>query len=411
VSPAVEVDTGVGKIMQQAEQSTQRLNLVLIVAGAATVIGIVFSVVGAASDVDHFFHIYLLAFTFWLEIALGCLGLLLLTHLVDSRWGLSVQRVAAAGASTLPFLALLFLPILLGLDRVYPWAEEGVELIESKEAYYNVGFFAIRAVIYFAVWIGLAFTLIAWSNRSDKSDDPDEIKRLKERSFTLSIIGGILYFFTASFAGFDWTMSLNIDWMSSIYGWLAMGRMAVSAMALVLIVLPFFWSRSTMARVVNLRVVMDLGTLLLVSLLIWMYMNAMQFIVIWSGNQPGKASWYTDRTGDSWEGFVLFLIGANALALIILLTPGLKRFRSIMIGTAVLLMVLRVVDLFWTIMPANNTEFVVEWWDFAPILATGGVWVALFFWILSSRPVVPVNHPVLQKTLVAQEEETYEPAS
>ncbi|MCB0083242.1 MAG: hypothetical protein KDE47_20010, partial [Caldilineaceae bacterium] len=181
-------------------------------------IGLVLALIGAAIDRTQFWQSYLFAYIFWLEVGLGCLGLLMLHHLVGGRWSALIRRMMEAGAMTLPWMALLFLPLLLGLTTLYPWTNaahvQESELLQAKSAWLNVPFFIGRALLYLIIWAGLAFQLNRWSQAQDESGDPAWGIKMRR----LSAVGILLYVLTATFAGFDWMMSLEPEWFSSIYG-------------------------------------------------------------------------------------------------------------------------------------------------------------------------------------------------
>ena len=375
--------------MQQTNSDFRHLRFIQIGVLALTALGIVVSVIGAFVDIDHFFQVYLVAWLFCLQFSLGCLGLLMLNTLVHARWGFAVQRFAAAGARTIPLMALLIIPILLRLDQLYPWAQEGVEMGTNKATWLDPGFVVIRTIIYFLVWTGLAYgiSILQYQNDEDGEEGP---VRLSQR---LAVIGMILFMLTVTFASFDWVMSLNKDFTSSIFGWLMMSVQGISAFALVIIMLSLFWTRSPLKEVVNTRVMLDMATLLLVSIMVWIYMNAMQYIIIWSGNAQEKGTWFEMHTANGWEGVVFFIALVHAALFVILVIPGLKYIRQLTVALAVVVVFMRLVDMFWTVMPHFTDDVVLEWWDFALPLALGGAWMAVFLFDLSLHKLVPDKHP------------------
>ncbi|MGH9761788.1 MAG: hypothetical protein ACREDR_28105 [Blastocatellia bacterium] len=177
---------------------------------------------------DAFFHAYLAAYLVWLGAGLGCLALLMVQHLSGGDWGLVSRRVLEAGARTIPLLAILFLPLLLGLHRLYPWtnmgslasqgfSESAIKMIQHKAAFLNLPFFYVRAGIYFAIWLTLSFLLTRWSEQQDTSDKPADFLRKMQG---LSGPGIVLYGLTLTFAAIDWAMSLEPQWISTIYGFM-----------------------------------------------------------------------------------------------------------------------------------------------------------------------------------------------
>lgn len=372
-------------------QSTQ--NIFIYAAIAVGILGLLLGIVGAASDSDQFWTVYLLGFLFWLQLALGCLAWLLLASVFDARWSYTIKRIAGAGARTMPLLAILSLPLLVAQSEVFPWAAEGVDLKDGKEIYLNQGFFFIRTVIYFAIWIPLAFVLTSWDYKLDKEDDEDT----RSRSRQVSILGIILFFLTATFAAFDWSLSLDYEAFSSIYGWLAISQMGLAAMSFIILVMAIFWRNEPFSAIATPRSIGYVSSLLLVSLLTWAYLSFMQFIIMWSGNIPDKVNWYVRRVEGGWETLAVLLVFWHIVAFVLLVIPGFKRMRNVLPIIAGLILVLRLAELYWTVIPpTDGSTYQALGWELALFLSIGGFWVALFTWFLMRAPLVPENDPGLE---------------
>jgi len=204
---------------------------VLIIAG----LGVAVSAIGGFLNPAQFFHSYLYAFLFWLGITLGSVAVLMLHHLVGGLWGFVIQRVLETAARLLPLMALLFIPILIGLPDLYEWThgEAGeVAALKHKSAYLNVPFFVVRAVVYFAVWTLLAYLLTRWSRRVDETGEPGLVARMEH----LSGPGLVIYGVTMTFAAVDWVMSLEPEWYSTIFGMAFLVGQGLSALCFAVIV-------------------------------------------------------------------------------------------------------------------------------------------------------------------------------
>lgn len=384
-------------------QQAQRLNGLQIGALVVAAVGLLLSVAGIIIDIDRFFQVYLVGYLFWFDISLACLGFLMLQALVGGRWSFAMQRIVAAGSMTIPLMAILFLPVLFSLERIYPWAVDVAPLEElANDGYYLFPpFILLRAIIYFAIWTTLAFFLTRWTYQNDRDAD----YRLYARSRTLSSLGMVLLFLTVTFAYFDWTLSLQGDaWFSSVFGWLSMGRAALAGMAFVILILVLLWNRRPISIVVTKRVKLDLAGLLLVTLLLWIYMHFVQYFVIWMGDQPSKVVWYADRSVGGWETVTAILLFVHAIVLVFLLLPGLKRLEFVVILMAGVLFLMRLVEMFWTVLPPLVGDFSFQWWDIGLWLLIGGAWLALFFWTLKRYSLVPVNHPRLHDAIPNDEQ-------
>ncbi|NJL95297.1 MAG: hypothetical protein HC915_17045 [Anaerolineae bacterium] len=389
--------------MSQTNSGTFNFTLVQIGAIVVAIVGIILGTLGAASDLDRFYQVYLFAFLFWLTLAQGCLIWLLLGSVFDSRWVYNLKRLAAAGARTMPLLGLLAIPLLVSQPEVFPWAKEGVELGAEKEVYLNQAFFALRSLIYFLVWTVLAYVLSEWDYAADRGENT------RARVQPVAILGIVLYFITATFAAFDWMLSLDYNSFSSIFGWLAMSQQALAGLGFLLMVLALFWTTAPMVNIATPKAIGDLGALLLVSLMTWGYLNFMQFIVIWSGNIPEKANLYAIRFNAAWEGYSIVMVALHFIAFVLLILPGVKRMRPALAVLGGGLLLLRVVEMYWIVMPPFYDNLRIEVWDFALILGFGGFWVALFLWSLARQPLLPENDPSLEGHLARPDHEVYAP--
>ncbi|MGH9455448.1 MAG: hypothetical protein ACRD2O_15925, partial [Terriglobia bacterium] len=200
--------------MNSSESLQSELSRPQQIATVVGVIGLALCVVEYFMQPTQFFRSYLLGMVFWIGIGLASLGILMLHHLVAGRWGFVIRRPLEAGSRTILWMAILFIPILLGLRHLYIWARPAAvaadPILQYKHPYLNVPFFVVRTVIYFALWIVIAYLLNKWSSQQDESGDPKLIKKMRN----LSGPGLVIYGFTVSWAGIDWVMSLEPHWFS-----------------------------------------------------------------------------------------------------------------------------------------------------------------------------------------------------
>jgi len=205
--------------LEESEKLHPKLTRIQTFALFLGVVGLLFMIVGLFLDRDQFFQSYLLGYIFWVLIALGALSILMIHHVAGGKWGVMIQRLLEGSASTLPLMALLFVPILFGMSSIYPWARPELvaddPILQAKAPYLNIPFFIVRAIIYFIIWIGITHALRRWSAKLD--EDPDNAK-MKSRLRILSAPGILIYGLTITFAATDWMMSLEPHWYSTIYG-------------------------------------------------------------------------------------------------------------------------------------------------------------------------------------------------
>ena len=377
------------------------------------ILGAVASIIGAIINFDQFLHSYLLAYMLWLGLSLGCLALLMLQYLSGGMWGFIIRRPLEAGTRNLPFMAVLFLPLLLGMKRLYPWSQNGfIEKLPEHDralwkwhSYLQPGSWIFRALVVLIVWNLLAFLLNRWARRQDERDELPAVRR--KRYQMLSAPGLVIYGFTITFAAVDWVMSLNPFWYSTIYGLLFMIGEALLAFCFVVILLATFGQYRPLSGLLQREHFHDLGKLMLASVLIWAYFSFSQLLIIWSGNLPEEIHWYLQRLAGGWKYVAAAIILFHfALPFSLLLSQDLKRHGRRLMFIAVLLFLMRYVDLFWYIAP-NFTEhhFHYSWMDFVVPVGMGSLWLALFFYQLKARPLLPLRDPLWAELMQQQKVE------
>jgi hypothetical protein len=367
------------------------------------VVGLGLLALGYSTSHEHFFRAYLIAFVFWTGVALGSLAWSMIHHLSGGAWGVVTRRVFEASSRTVPFMALLFLPIALGMQELYIWARPEVvaadKILQFKAPYLNVSFFFVRAAVYFVIWTILAYTLSAWSLQQDRAYDEKRAVRMAR----LSGGGLVLYALTIFFMSIDWMMSVDPYWYSTIYGILFMGGQGLSAMAFTIAVVVLLARTAPMSTIIGPNHLHDMGKLLLAFVMLWAYFQFSQFLIIWSGNLPEEIPWYLIRMKGAWGWVsVLLIVGHFALPYLLLLNRDLKRTGATVAAIAALIIAMRFVDLFWLLGPEHGKELLsVHWLDFVAPIAVGGIWVALFLWQLGTRSLIPINEPTLQEAIEA----------
>jgi hypothetical protein len=354
------------------------------------------AVLGGLANRAAFFQAYLLGYLFVAGIAVGCLGLLMLHHLVSGRWGHLLQRPLEAGVRTLPLLALLFVPLLFGLQELYLWARPAAvaadPLLQHKQAYLNGSAFFGRAVAYFAVWIGSGTLLTMLSARQDQGIGTGPLTR---RLQVLSGPGLLLYGLAVTFAAFDWGMSLDPHWFSSIYGVVFLVGQALLALAFAIQVLVRLANQPPLRDAVGPDRYHDLGNLLLAFTMLWAYIAFSQYLIIWSGNLPEETPWYLHRMSGGWEVLALLLVvGHFGLPFLLLLSRATKRRAGALAAVAGGLLCMRFCDLFWLVAPALHPHgFSLHWLDLALPVGLGGIWLAAYLAALRRHPLLPARDP------------------
>src|ERR1700722_9832093 len=327
---------------------------------------------GAIHDAGGFFRAYLVAFLFWNGVTVGCLALLMLQHLTGGRWSLVIRRILEAGTRTLPLMAVAALPLLAGMKTLYSWSRPGQTdpVIVAKQSYLNPEFFIVRMVVYFAIWFTLAYFLNKWSRQEDAGGAG---LALWMRMEGLSGIGLVIYGFTVTFASVDWLMSLEPQWYSTIYGLLFMVGQALTAMAFSIGILIWLSDRKPLSQVVRPAQFQDLGSFLLTFVMLWAYLEFSQFLIIWGGNLSDEIPWYLRRMEGVWGhvGLLLVILSFFFPFFLLLFRHVKRRTRSLLIVTLLVLM-MRLVDMYWMVLPAFGGGTVrLTWMDVALPLGMG----------------------------------------
>jgi hypothetical protein len=393
--------------MDTAYSAPREIGRVQQVALVVGLVGLVLLVVGFFVNHEQFFRSYLFGYIFWVGIALGCLAVLMLQHLTGGAWGLVIRRVLESGTRTIPLMLLLFVPLALGLTSLYEWthtAPPGDAVLRHKQTYLNIPFFLGRAALYFAIWLGLAYFLNKWSREQDRTAERSFAKRMQK----ISGPGLVILILTVTFASVDWVMSLDVHWFSTIFGLLFVAAWGVSCFSFVIAVLALLANRKPMEDVVGPPHFHDLGKLLLALVMLWAYFDFSQYLIIWSGNIPEETRWFLYRTTGGWGVIaILVIIFHFGLPFLLLLSRDLKRNARRLALVAGVVLLMRLIDLFWLIAPRppatgtpiNHGQLSVSWMDFVAPIGVGGIWLWFFIWQLGKRPLVPFNDPHLEEAI------------
>lgn len=348
----------------------------------------------------QFWRSYFLGWIYWLGVALGSLGILMIQHLSGGVWGATLRRFFEAAALTIPVMGVLFIPLaLFGLYDLYEWSHPGFmvgEILEQKAQYLNEPFFLVRMLIYFVIWTVLAVLLRRWSARLDRTGDIHLVARMTK----LSGPGMVIYAITMTLATVDLLLSLDAEFFSTIWGALVTLSMILGAFALMVVLLALFTSRGPLSPVIGSEHFLDVGKLLLAFTIVWTYLTFSQFLIIYSGNLPLEVQWYVTRLEGGWEwvGLALLLF-QFILPFLLLLSRGLKESPRMLVYVALLAFLMQYVNLIWLIVPNWHREgFSLSWMDIAAPIGFGGVFFLLFTAALRTGSLLPLyilprHHP------------------
>ncbi|RUL89574.1 hypothetical protein [Tautonia sociabilis] len=426
-----------------------RLERIFRLSGLVGLVGLGLCLVGVLFDVQQVLRSYLMAYLFWLGPAIAGTMLLLLIHLAAGTWGVITRRPLEAAASTLVLMVPLYLPIAIGLGQIYPWAgaEHGSEAhaerddgeavaehsaepedeiggvqpeytldpegaavaatddghaagFNHKEIWFNRAFFFGRAVGYFAIFGLLALAMTRWSAEQDRAENPWLPTR---RLAAISGPGLLLAFLTATFLLFDWGMSLDPEWYSTLYGAMLIIGMGLQTFALTNIVVTLLTDAGTFEGLVTPKRLRDLGNLMLAFVMLWAYTTYSQFLIIWSGDLSEEIPWYLERSAHGWQYVAAFLVIFHFfLPFLVLLFRANKENTSRLRTISAVILGVHVVDVYWLLAPSLGYDSPVpHLFDLPALIGVGGLWVAAYCFFLNARPILAKNEPKLVELLAS----------
>ncbi len=379
---------------------------VILASAAASVLGFALLALGLAIDPARAWLSYLMAIAFAVSTSVGGLILLMIGYAANARWMAVVRRPIEAVALPLPALAVLFVPILFGLPH-YPWhtppaglPPHELEILEHRAPYMSAAPFAIRAALYFAVFLVASMLLRRWSVRRDREEDreappPPEEALSRERALSCAMLPAVGLALT--FAAIDWIMSLEPIWYSSIFGVYVFAGGFLAAIALVTILAARLWARHGGAGAITRNHFHALGRMLFAFTVFWTYAAFFQAMLIRIADKPEEVTFYLHRTGGAWSVFVWILIlGHFVLPFLFLMPRGVKFRPRAMAGAGAWLCAMHLADTYWLVIPSRvQGALVLHWLDLAALAAVIGAAVAVAAWRQHGVAVIGPRDPFL----------------
>jgi hypothetical protein len=372
-------------------------------------IGVLFlalTIVGWLVDSPQFYFAYLVGWTFCLSIALGALFFVVIQHLTRAKWSVVIRRSAESLGASIPLLAILSIPIFFGMHDLYHWTHEELfdpthpeydALIAGKAAYLNQPFFFLRVLIYFALWTIISYRLYSLSLRQDVSADPTIPASLRK----VSAWGLPVLAVTVTFASFDFLMTLDPHWFSTIFGvYFFAGAMWATFAVLVLVNLSFQRGKVGLVNIVTTEHYHDLGKFMFGFTVFWAYIAFSQYMLIWYGNIPEETLWYRHRLEYGWEYHSLALLFLHFIVPFLILLPrASKRFTPLLAVMSVWFLVMHWFDFHWLAMPILHHDAMFHWIDLTAWLGLFGVFIGAFLFRLGRHSLIPRNDPNLGESL------------
>ena len=329
--------------------SRERALLIGIVGLIGCLIGLVFAPREALAA-------WLVCWLGWGSIPIGSLALLMLVALIPGSWRQLYARPLVIGTTLMPIVAVAMIPLLIGASLIYPWTAAGATAGDAafKAAWLSTGFFVVRTIVYL-----LTLSLIAWALLAAD-------QRLRG---PIAAAGVIAYALFGSLIGIDFAESTQPDFHSSIYGLLALTNQWLAGISFA--ILLGLWTSKEKPPLAAAGV-------LVTALLLWGYMHAMQYIVIWAGDIPAEARWYIERGRHGWGAVAWMLYGLQGLVTFAaLLSPKVRTSREAMMSLAALTLLMRIVEQAWFVLPGLKDLN----WGVAPLILAASLAMLGFGWI------------------------------
>jgi hypothetical protein len=382
--------------MEMSRWTTGRNVLML-----AALISIIGCVAGYFTDEQRLFRSYLVAFTFVAAIGLGAFFFVMVQYLSGSAWSVTVRRIMENIMITLPVCAILFIPVALGLKHIYSWTDvhmmEASPSLKGKVGYLSPPFFILRTYIYFALWSIWAFGIYRNSTRQDRERS---IKQMHNNS-RWSAPGLFLTVVVGTLAAWDWVMSVQPGWYSTIFGLYYLAGGALAFMAVVTLICMGFRKAGVLREAINPEHYHDLGKWIFALTCFYAYMAFSQYLLIWYANLPEETIFFRDRVQGNWfwlgisMPFIRFLI-----PFFVLLCRPAKRSLLVIGLVAGWSVLIEYVDLYWCIMPMyypNGPQ--IHWLDFATLGTTVSLCGLMFWSRFRKYKMIPVGDLRLEQSL------------
>jgi hypothetical protein len=390
----------------QGGRGTFTKALVVGLIGTGVALAGAFGLLGDKAAHKSALYAYLIAFVFWAGLALGSLVLLMIFHAFRAKWPVVVRRPLEAMAATLPLFLLLAIPILVFLGDIYSWvapqaagifSEHELHILHQKHGYLNPTWFRIRTVFYLLFVSFIALRLFRLSTQQDTSGDP----ALTQKQRNLGTGALPLVALVLTFAAFDWLMSLNPLWFSTIFGVYYFAGGFWSSIAMLIIVTTLARGKDLPGQYVSLEHMQNLGKLLFAFTCFWGYIAFSQMMLIWIANLPEETPFYIVRMQGEWAAVgIALIIGHFFVPFAFLLSRDLKRNPTQLSLVAGWALLMNLLDVFWLVMPTYKPNEATPHWSLLfAFVGLGGLATAFGLWKLRGQYTIPVRDPFLEVSL------------
>jgi hypothetical protein len=369
-----------------------------------TIIAWIACIAGYFTAQERFFQSYLFSFIAVMFVPLGALFFLMTGYLTGAAWSVPMRRIAENLAASIPAGFLLFVPVLFGIHHLYEWSHADVvakdAILQSKAVYLNPNAFTIRAFVYLLIWSVLAWRLHANSTKQDTTKSIDQMHAMSRWSAP----GLLITFLTVTLAAFDWSMSLDPHWYSTIFGIYCYAGGGLMFMCIWTLICLWFRDNNILANTIRIEHYHDLGKWMFALTIFWAYIAFSQYLLIWYANLPEETIWFMHRFEGTW-GWVsaAILFGHFVIPFFVLLPRASKRSPAVLRFMAIWLIVFQLIDWYWQVMPTfQHGGFALHWLDLTTLFAVAGPMGLVFWHRMKANAMLPVGDPRFEQGLQFQ---------
>lgn len=368
--------------------------------GLIAIVALALCIVGAFLNPHQFSYSWLFAFAFFFTLCAGCFFWTIVHHATDAEWSVVVRRQLENIAALLTVLALLFVPILLLRHHLYAWMDIplGVEhLLDTKRAYLNPVFFLVRAVAFLGFFLLAALALRRLSIEQDKNGNPGFTIGMRKLSF----VSLPMFALCLTFGAWDWLVSLNYRWFSTMFGVYIFAGAAGASMSVLVLVITALRQAGYLKGVVTVEHYHIMGKWMLAFTVFWAYIGFGQYMLIWYANIPEETQFFIARNTQSWWALsMLLVIGRFFIAFPILLMRSIKKHPHQLCIMAGWIVFMQMLDMYLIVLPElHGTGVHVSIWDLLSLIAIGATLGFVYLRLVPKSSLFPVRDPRLIESL------------
>lgn len=364
-------------------------------------LGVAALVVGLMRDPQRAWMAYLIAFFYFVSLALGGLFFTAIQHVTKAGWSVNVRRISESFAEFLPIGALAASVLLLGAPKLYEWmhTEEVAAdpILSHKAGYLNGTFFMIRLIVFFGIWLFFGKKMVGQSTQQDTTGDASVTDKQVGTGITFILLFALSY----SFFSVDLIMSTQPHWFSTIFGVYCFAGMFQSTMAFMILTIIYMRKRGLLSGYVTDDHVHDLGKFLFAFTIFWAYIAFSQYMLIWYANLPEETTFIIPRTEGVWLPVsLLLLIGKFIVPFFALLPRWAKRTPAHLGAISIWLLIMQYVDLYWLVYPAYfEKELNFGLYEIFIFVGFLGLFLFAVTRFLSRHNIVPVKDPRISESM------------